>query len=708
MHAKEVSRRGGWKNSFAASTAVCLAMAVLLVFFGCSTDENDDTPPPDGDGSEADMEPPDNSADCPEEAVDCNSRNFTFTLKPRYATFLPGEAKILGFLEKAPLLVAVPAAALGSLLELYGMVLFAAVIDNTSGAEDYADKIRYGEWDVESEIKMRVSATLFKRTNGRYNVHLSAANTYTPAFDEEEGDDHTGLYQDLISFSVWPAEGSRERVQIAGDTLFPPNEPEEIDISHSTSWSASLGFGTGGSGSGDIGWSDEIRISSCIEDFKLERLSRSSTVGWISKMKISKPPEDHETTDSVPYYVDNPASICQGESIFNMDYKRWMNWPADRGRNDYNMTYTAGYETLAADDEEPLAFHVMAVQRLMRGYLEGVGAISSFGTAVMIPYMVVVQGKVVVDPRENEGNIVRFENFESRGYTLTDIVLGHYELPENMRIPSTDPETENTPAMIDLSVGGDDGKEIWAVADGGRIWMYSQDRDVWVALRHPTENVASFRQVSIGDGGTSEIWAVAGGGGMWKYAPNEDTSSLDGDWISMGSRSFVKVSAGGPGGSEVWAIEEGGNAYRYDFSNETWENKNTDDLYNLRDISVGGPGGTEVWATAAGGGAVWRYDSASGEWEQKSNDTSFWKIAVGGTETRSVWGIADFGAVWQYDFDTSSWVSRSDPENEVYDFIDLSLGGDDGELVIAVANGGTIWRYDVEGRDWHLSMVEAE
>ncbi len=241
-----------------------------------------------------------------------------------------------------------------------------------------------------------------------------------------------------------------------------------------------------------------------------------------------------------------------------------------------------------------------------------------------------------------------------------------------------------------VSIGGPSGNEVWAIATSIE-YIYNYEH-YWI--EKGTSKVKTFIDVSVSPDGKT-IWAVAAGNKMWKYTRGKGWSKI---LERRNVSSFDKVSVGGPNGDEVWAIASS-TKYIYKgkkkgINEYDWIEKSTSKVKTFIDVSVS-PDGKTIWAVAVGN-KMWKYTRGKG-WFKISDSNKvpmFYKVSVGGPNGNEVWAIAaSTNLIYQYvmkDNKKYDWIEKS--TSKAGTFIDVSVSPD-GKTIWAVAVGNKMWKY---------------
>jgi pimeloyl-ACP methyl ester carboxylesterase len=250
-----------------------------------------------------------------------------------------------------------------------------------------------------------------------------------------------------------------------------------------------------------------------------------------------------------------------------------------------------------------------------------------------------------------------------------------------------------------VSIGGPSGEEIWAIASStSLIYRYTKESEnttAWVEMG--TSAVRTFVDVSVAPDGNA-VWAVAEGNRLWKYTQGKGWARIVEDpKVSL----FDSIAVGGPTGEEVWAIASyTSQMYRYEKkSNNTsaWVEMGTSVVKTFIDVSIA-PDGEAVWAVAEGN-RLWKYTLGKG-WKSIAGDLKvslFDSIAAGGTTEEEIWAIAsNTSLVYRNTANKHCNLNWTEKINAgVATFIDVSVAPD-GKTIWGVAVGNKIWKYSKE------------
>lgn len=275
------------------------------------------------------------------------------------------------------------------------------VISNATGAANVdgrtiASQLRFVRADRPAELQLLVQATALRRTSGLVDVSLKTRAAFSAPYRDNDADNDPwslrSMFQDQVSFAVWPADPSLVNINPSG--VSPSTNLKEVSYSNSVTWSVGAGFqADGGSVSAD--YSTEVSADAKASDFELSKSSSASTgrVEWVAQMRNlysgSQP-------DTEGYDPQNALSI-----VVRGPFTTWLESPPAAAQRDLDLEFLAGYTSASSDlASRQVNFAFEARQRLIHAQVVGRSGPSWArvgGKALVVPYHVIYRGSFTLD-----------------------------------------------------------------------------------------------------------------------------------------------------------------------------------------------------------------------------------------------------------------------------------------------------------------------
>lgn len=273
---------------------------------------------------------------------------------------------------------------------------------SNSGGQNLAPELTFGPAGPHAQVELLMEVAALQRSDGLVDIGLKTSATFTPAYSDDGNPDVRSLFQDQVSFRIWPADPSLVNINPLG--VAPQTDEGQVAYNDSVTWTVGGGFEVNASGpSANIraDYSTQVSASSVANDFGLEKSSDTVTgaLQWVASMRNLY---SGNQPDTQGYDPDNPLSI-----VDNGAFTKSLKDPPPIAKADLDLVFHAAYTSIPPDfASRQISFQFETRQRLM--YDQVVGS-----TALAIPYWVICQGSLTLDL---SAHTLRYDGGQTTGY----------------------------------------------------------------------------------------------------------------------------------------------------------------------------------------------------------------------------------------------------------------------------------------------------
>jgi hypothetical protein len=319
---------------------------------------------------------------------------------------------------------------------LSSFITLAAIKD--SRVKQLANDLKYNSHGNKvSTLRINQDIKVAQRENRTVDVIISPKVSYSVS--EYKNDERTQiLFQDMCIFGMSPSTTKRgykgadnyvdsEHWMLNTRGVAPENSNKEINYKSVHTWTAKAGInvnakGTaseksgieaGTAGSGEMSYTATTETSRVIKEFELQYKSSFPPKGasWQMLMQLD--------AGGAPYDVKEPATISTNNKL-----TKWFKDAPSIATGDLSLPFLVSFQSI---DEEALRkgtarFDFGVIQRLIYGEVAGRFGLPGArlgGTAVLVPFYVVLVGTLVIDFDKRDA---RIENTEKRTLTFSEVI----------------------------------------------------------------------------------------------------------------------------------------------------------------------------------------------------------------------------------------------------------------------------------------------